>query len=606
MIINKYRSKILTILFDVVFVFFTAIMEKNNSINSKKKNSIWSLLKNYNGWLMLMILLSLLSNGLNLAVPKIISSGIDQFTNGTLVMKNIILIFSLVTILIFVFFYLQSLVQTYLSEKVARDLRQKLAEKISQQTYSYVEKVTPAKLLTNLTADIDSIKMFVAQAIVSIVSSVFTIIGASFLLIQIDWQLALVVLMIMPLIGGTFFVVFSRIKNLFLKTRELVDWLNRIINESILGSSLIRVLNSHQAEYNKFLAANSKAKDLGMQILQLFAAMIPIISFVANLAVLAVLALGGHFVITGKMSLGDFTAFYNYINILIFPILIIGFMSNIIAQATASYERVADVLDSEEPKKNGVNTDVLKGKIEFKNVSLNYGNKTVLKNVSFSINPRTKTAIIGPTAAGKTQLLYLLTGLIQPEKGQIEYDEQDISDFELESFHRQLGLVFQDSIIFNLSLRENIAFGGQTDEKTLVKAINTAELQNFIDSLPDKLETIVSERGTSLSGGQKQRIMLARALALNPKILLLDDFTARVDAMTEKNILLNVAKNYPDITLISVTQKISSIEQYDQIILLMEGEVLAQGTHQQLLSSSPEYAQIFKSQQSTSNYELQS
>ena len=160
--------------------------------------------------------------------------------------------------------------------------------------------------------------------------------------------------------------------------------------------------------------------------------------------------------------------------------------------------------------------------------------------------------------------------------------------------------------MFNMSIRENIAFSDTVTDESLAKAIATAELKDFVDALPDQLNTIVSERGNSLSGGQKQRIMLARALAVNPKILLLDDFTARVDTNTEKRILENIQQNYPGLTLLSITQKIASIEHYDKVILLMQGEIIAEGTHQDLLKSSPEYVQIYNSQQSTSNYELQS
>jgi ATP-binding cassette subfamily B protein len=232
-------------------------------------------------------------------------------------------------------------------------------------------------------------------------------------------------------------------------------------------------------------------------------------------------------------------------------------------------------------------------------VTLEYGEKKALKEVSFVAKPGTKTAIIGPTAAGKTQILNLLIGLIAPTSGVISYDNRPIGDYEPESLHQQVGLVFQDSVLFNLTLRENIAFSNTVADAGLEKAIRTAELQDFIDTLPNKLDTLVSERGTSLSGGQKQRIMLARALALDPKVLLLDDFTARVDTNTEKSILDNLDQNYPGITLISVTQKIGSVEHYDQIVLLMEGEVLAIGTHQQLIATSPEYVQIYDSQRST-------
>jgi ATP-binding cassette subfamily B protein len=214
-----------------------------------------------------------------------------------------------------------------------------------------------------------------------------------------------------------------------------------------------------------------------------------------------------------------------------------------------------------------------------------------------------KIAIIGPTGAGKTQLLYLLTGLINAASGEILFDGKSISSYDSESFHSQVGFVFQDSIIFNMSIRENIAFSDTVTDESLEKAIDTAELREFIDGLPDHLSTIVSERGSSLSGGQKQRIMLARALAVNPKVLLLDDFTARVDNNTEKKILTNIQKNYPGLTLISVTQKIASVEHYDQIILLTQGEIVARGVHDELMHTSTDYVQIFNSQQSTSNYE---
>jgi len=214
-------------------------------------------------------------------------------------------------------------------------------------------------------------------------------------------------------------------------------------------------------------------------------------------------------------------------------------------------------------------------------------------------------AVIGPTAAGKTQLLYLLAGLIKPAEGIVEFDGADIEKYNKENFYSQVGFVFQDSILFNMTIRENIAFSNLVTDESLAKAIATAELKDFIETLPAKLDTIISERGTSLSGGQKQRIMLARALAVNPKILLLDDFTARVDTNTETKILKNLRQNYPGITLISVTQKISTVEHFDKIIVLMEGEIVATGIHTELMQQSPEYIQIFTSQQSTSNYELQ-
>ena len=199
------------------------------------------------------------------------------------------------------------------------------------------------------------------------------------------------------------------------------------------------------------------------------------------------------------------------------------------AQAGASYTRLSAVLMAPETTKSGTLRRALRGDLTINNVSLAFGDKRALKNVSFSVKGGTKTAVIGPTAAGKTQLLYVLIGLLQPTSGTVTYDGEPLDAYDKEALHRQVGFVFQDSILFNMTLRENIAFSTDVPDQDLEKAIAAAELRDFVGSLPQGLDTVVSERGTSLSGGQKQRVMLARALALNPKVLLLDDFTARVD-----------------------------------------------------------------------------
>lgn len=578
--------------------------KKQKSPKKAAKPSVFSLLKPYKVMVSFLVIFALLSNAVNLILPKIIARAIDAFGAGNFVLKTVVLEFLIASLVIFFFTYLQSILQTFASEKVARDLRTRLSDKISRQSYSYVITTNPSKLLTNLTSDIDSIKMFVSMAVVTIFSSLFMIIGTCVLLIMINYKLAVPIIAIIPIIGGTFFIVLRKVRVLFKRSREVIDWLNKVINESIMGSAIIRVLNSQQSEYHKFLEANTDARNIGLGILRLFAALIPIVTFTANLGMITILMLGGHFVITEAMSLGDFAAFNSYLALLIFPILMIGFMSNIIAQASASYKRINDVLEAKETTESGTIQETLQGNIELDHVSLSYDGKPILKDISFQIKGGTQVALLGPTAAGKSQILNLLTDLVKPNSGEILFDGRKIQDYEKESFRSQIGFVLQDSVIFNMSLRENIAFSDLVTDESLEKAIRTAELQDFVDSLPDKLNTIVSERGTSLSGGQKQRIMLARALAINPNILLLDDFTSRVDRNTEQKILANLAVNYPELTLLSITQKVASVKHFEQIILLMEGEVIAKGTHQELLESSTEYVQISNSQRSTSHYEL--
>ncbi len=570
------------------------------------KPNLSNLIRPYRGWILLLVFFAIASNGVNLVIPKLISWAIDAYEANHFSLEKVAIQFSVAALLIFAFTYGQNIVQTYASEKVARDLREQLTEKISKQSYLYIQELSPARLLTNLTSDIDLVKVLISQAIAALVSSLMLIVGASILLLLIDWKLALATLGIIPLIGGTFFMVLSKVRKLFVKAQQVIDWLNKVINESILGSALIRVFHSQAFEMEKFIAANTDAKNTGMQILRLFAGMIPVVTLISNLATVMILVLGGHFVINGDMTLGDFAAFNTYLTILVFPIFMLGFVSGTVGRATASYARVAEVLNSEIPEEKGKLKTQLKGALEVKKLSMSYGEKTVVKDLSFKVKPGSKTAIVGPTAAGKTQLLHLLIGLIKPSSGHIEIDGKTVESYDKDSLHEQIGFVFQDSVLFNLTLRENIAFSEAVKEADLEKAIETAELKTFIKTLPEGLSTVVSERGTSLSGGQKQRIMLARALALNPKILLLDDFTARVDNETERKILKNIEKNYPDLTLISVTQKLGAIQEYDQILLLMDGEILAQGTHKELMHSSPEYVQISESQRSTHTYELRS
>ncbi len=568
--------------------------------------SVFGLLKPYRRFIAALITLAIGANALNLLLPKIIGRGIDSFTAGRFSFGTTALEFGGAALAVFTLTVAQSLIQVFTSERVARDLRTQVAGKLSEQSFSYIQTTTPAKLLTNLTSDADLIKNFVSMGIVSIISSLVVILGAAILLLTINWKLALIVLTIIPLIGGTFMFVFSKVKVLFIKGRSVIDRLNKVINESILGAMLIRVLNSQEREFAKFREANAEARSVGFSILRLFTGLIPMITLIANLAALAIIVVGGRFVINAAMTLGDFAQFMSYLMMLIFPIIMLGFVSNLIAQASAAYERIKAVLNSVADKTKGTRTEKLKGEIKLEDVTLTMGEKNIVNHVSFTAKAGTKTAIIGPTAAGKTQLLHLLIGLMPPSGGKLLYDNHPLAEYDKDALHRQIGFVFQDSVLFNLTLRENIAFTTDVKDEDLAKAIATAELTDFVASLPAKLDTVVSERGTSLSGGQKQRIMLARALALNPKILLLDDFTARVDRQTEERILKNITDNYPDLTLVSVTQKVASVTDYNTIVLLMDGEVIAQGTHQELMAASPEYVQLYTSQESTHHYEVHS
>ncbi len=574
------------------------------TLTEEKAPSIFGLLSSYKSIITWLVLLGIVANAFTLYIPKLVAEGIDAYAMTGQYSITLAVWFIVFTLGIMVFTYVQSIVQTYASERVARDMRMKLVDSISHQNFRFVSDKNPAKLLTNITSDIDAIKQFVSQAIVSLISSGVIIIGATSILLTIDWKLALAVLLIIPAIGTTFFIILKRVRKLFTEGRAVIDGLNKVINESIVGAALIRVLDSFATESEKFALLNTESRTIGMKILGLFSFMVPLITFISSLGVLTVVVLGGYFVTTGAMSIGSFVAFMSYIAILVFPILVLGFISTIIAQATASYERLYTILSAAPVLELGTIKTPLTGALAVENISLSFGDKTVLSAVSFTVAPGSRTAIIGPTGSGKTQLLQVLAGLTSPESGQVTYDGVKSTTYDQTAFYAQIGLVFQDSVLFNTTVRENIAFSTSVTDTELAKAIQTAELGDFIHTLPQGLDTIVSERGSSLSGGQKQRIMLARALAQDPTILFLDDFTARVDSVTEQKILENISTNYPHLTLISITQKIAPIESYDQIILLVDGQVAALGTHTTLLRNSIDYQLIYNSQRSTHTYEL--
>ncbi|MEX0596544.1 MAG: ABC transporter ATP-binding protein [Candidatus Paceibacterota bacterium] len=571
---------------------------------TKKSKIDLKFLRPYIGWAVFLTLFIFISNGANLLIPRILGNSIDNFSQNGVIYKLAPDIWLLITIAIFVL--LGSLIQTiigiYIAENVARDLRDQLIKKILSQPVSFINEQDSAELFTNITSDVEQVKDIISQGFASIFSALIILIGSVILLFSINVRLALIAIISLPIIIAIFAFIFKNISKLFRSSQEILSKINKVINESVLGAMLIRVLNSQNYENNKFNNVNQQGKEIGFQIINLFSSLIPAINLVSNFAIVTIIWFGGRQVMVEDLTLGEFSAFISYFNLLITPIFILGFVSNFISRGFVSLNRIQRVLNAPEQIKqdnNNLITQSVKGKITFDKVFYEVNGKCLLKDVSFEIQPQTKNAIIGPTGSGKSLILSLITGLIQPTSGQILIDDIPLQKWNQDYIFKTMGLVFQESILFNTSLKENILFNTNASELDYQKALATSNVSEIIQSLPAGINTKISERGSNLSGGQKQRIMLARALVRSPKILLLDDFTARVDIKTEKEVIDSLSENYPTLTLISITQKIEPIKDYDQIIIIMEGELLAIGKHHTLLQSSIEYAQIWKSQQTT-------
>lgn len=554
---------------------------------------VWPALKPIRIMVIVLLVLAIITNILTVNLPKETAALLNQLPepNAWPVIILIIAIFTLSAT--------TTVLGSYFAQQFAYNVRSIVFSKLVNQPFKFISQQGSGKLLSNLTSDVDTIRDVVNQVAAQIISAVVLLLGSAFILLTTNWQLALAALAVLPILAIVFFLVLRTIVKYFEVAKIVTDNLNRIISESVAAAGLVRVLNTQESEKNKLTKYNLEAKDVGIKILKGFGIMIPTIGLISSLATLIILYFGGNMLTQGQLSFGDFVAFNTYLSLLIFPILILGFLGSSITSAFVSLNRLTEIVTSSQESLFGNFSQDLKGEIAVQNVKLSFENREVLKGVSLRILPKQRTAILGPTGSGKTQLMYLMSGLIKPTEGQILYDYKPLYEYSQKSFYEQVGVVFQDSVLFNTTIRENVAFKTGISEDNIWKALETAELADYVRTLPEGLETKISERGTNLSGGQKQRLMLARSLAANPKILFLDDFTARVDVGTEARIWQNLQTNYPELTLVVITQKVSTAEKFDNVILLMEGELLASGTHAELVESSIEYLQIVNSQQST-------
>jgi ATP-binding cassette, subfamily B, bacterial len=554
--------------------------------------------------LILLIGITISATAVNLLIPNWLSVEIDKYTQGNFVLYTAAGTLFGISILVFVLSIVQTYLSTLIGERFASLLRHKIVEQITKLSYTQIEDYGTEKIYTNFTSDVDKSKEVITTATISVLSAVLLLLGSSGLLVYLNWKLAIIALLSLPFIAVLFGVIFGRVSKFFRKAQENLDKINQVVLENINGAQLVRVLNSKKFENKKFDVVNTNARNISQTIVNSFATMIPIVNFLTNLVTILILYFGGQLVVNSELTLGGINAFLTYYALLIQPIFILGFVANIISSSFISLGRINTFLDIQADSNLQEDSTKLHdpiNSIEFKAVNLEINSKKILDNINFVIKRGTKTALLGPVGAGKSQIFYLIIGLIKPTSGQILINGQPIEDWDKEYLKRSMGVVFQDSIIFNSTITKNICFDNPENPELFQKAVQTAQVAEFVDQLEGKFETIIDERGSNLSGGQKQRITLARSLFINPQILLLDDFTARVDINTERRILAELDKNYQGITLLSITQKIEPIKDYDNIIFLMEGELIAQGNHQELIKNSSDYQQILKSQDSLSD-----
>jgi ATP-binding cassette, subfamily B, multidrug efflux pump len=490
------------------------------------------------------------------------------------------------------------------SQGVAYDLRNKIFSKIQNLSFSYHDQAQTSQLLTRVTSDIEQIRTFVGTSLIQVISAIVTLVSVAVILLVMNWQLALITLTVIPLTGWILFRFFTRNGDLFSQVQEQLGELNAVLQENLIGIRVVKAFVREVAETQRYTAMNNALVKANMKTIRAIRNTFPIIFLLSNLVTLAVFGYGGAEVINNQFSVGELVAFNAYLLLVLQPILLIGFAAPVIAQAAASAERVYEVVDAAieiRDRPQAIPFESCRGRIAFENVSFRYPGASLeaLKNVSFETKPKELIAVLGMTGSGKSTIMNLLPRFYDVTAGAVRIDGRDVRDFTLASLRSHIGIVFQSTTLFSGTLRDNIAYAKpNADLKEVIEVAKTAQIHDFIMSLPDAYETVVGERGVGLSGGQKQRVAIARTLLTNYSILILDDSTSAVDAKTANQIqtALDDLMRQKACTTFVVAQRISTVQTADRILLIDKGHLVGQGTHQELMHNSPLYSAILESQ----------
>jgi len=496
--------------------------------------------------------------------------------------------------------------QGYLSEKasqgVAYDLRNELFAKIQRLSFSYHDQAQTGQLMTRATNDVDLVRQFTGMGFLQLLNAIVMMVGSVAFLVSMNWQLSLIVLLIVPLALGVFGFFASRARPMFTKVQRKLSALNTVLQENLAGVRVVKAFARELYEATRFGDTNVALRDAHVSVGKMMAFVMPLIFAIANLGTLAVVWLGGLQVISGTLTIGELVAFNSYLLMLMMPVGILGMILAMISRAGASAERVLEILATQvevKDKSDATLLTAIQGQVAFDNVSFRYfsSGENVLSDVSFVAQPGQTIALLGATGSGKSTIINLIPRFYDVTQGRITVDGHDVRDATLESLRSQIGIVLQETTLFSGTIRDNIAFGRpDASIEEVIAVAKAAEAHDFIAEFPDGYNTWVGERGVTLSGGQKQRVAIARALLMNPHVLILDDSTSSVDMATEERIQAALQELMKGRTSFVIAQRISTVLNADQILVLEKGRVAAQGTHEELMHTSPIYADIYHSQ----------
>jgi ATP-binding cassette subfamily B protein len=488
------------------------------------------------------------------------------------------------------------------SQEMAFDFRNDLFAKIQHLSFSYHDRNQTGQLMIRATDDVEKVRVFIGQGLLFALQAVVLLVGALVLLGITNWSLTLYILPILP-VALLLFMLFGAVsKPLFGKVQAKLSALNTILQENLAGIKVVKAFAREGVEQRRFGSAADELMQQQITLARIFSFLFPFIFLIANLGQVVVIYFGGRQIIGETLTIGEWQKFSLYLLLVFFPIGQLGFIISQMSQASASATRIFEILDAKNEvtdKPNAQPLPPIQGQVVFQDVTFRYFSSSdpVLSEVTLEAKPGETIALLGATGSGKTTIINLIPRFYDVSAGKVLIDGHDVREVQLESLRRQIGIVLQETNLFTGTIRDNIAFGrpDATDDE-IIAAAKAAAAHDFITDFPQGYDTPVGERGATLSGGQKQRVAIARALLLDPRILILDDSTSSVDVATEVHIQRALDRLMQGRTSFVIAQRISTVLNADQILVLDKGQVVARGKHADLLESNPLYAEIYRSQ----------
>ncbi len=551
----------------------------------------------------------------NLASPQVIRWVIDdlqmELESGVLtsalsfdwrVLRNGALLLGLLAIGRGIFSFFQNFLGEKASQSVAYDLRNQIYTKVHSLSFSYHDRAQTGQLMTRATNDVELVRQFMGQGLFLLVTSSLMFLGAVGALFFMNWRLALVIAFIIP-INVLVLIVFVRvIRPYFGSIQGTLDRLNARLQENLTGIRVVKAFARSTFEIDRFEIENENYRVNMLKFTRSISSVFPATFLMSNIQLTLVLGFGGNMVMNQAITIGDLTAFITYLVFLTQPLMTIGFLSGMMVRALVSAERIFEVLDTPSELTDAPNArplDTVEGRVQFRDVFFRYAGQStdVLQGVDFLATPGQTIAIMGRTGSGKSSIINLLPRFYDVTAGSVTIDGMDVRDVTLSSLRSQIGIVLQEAILFSGTIASNIAYGRpEASQAEIEEAAQAAAAHDFIVESPNGYESHVGERGVGHSGGQRQRIAIARALLMDPRILILDDSTSAVDAETEERILEALKLLMRDRTSFVIAQRISTVREADQVLVLEKGQIADRGTHAELIQTSAIYADIIASQ----------